>query len=46
MGKKILFKRGGRMLIEVYTDVDYAGSEVDTRSIMWYCTFLAGNLIT
>jgi len=45
-GKGILFKRGGNMVLEAYTDADYAGSLVDRRSSSGYCTFLGGNLVT
>ena len=45
-GKGILFKKGGPMSLEVYTDADYAGSLVDRRSTSGYCTFLGGNLVT
>jgi len=46
LGKRILFKRNGRLNLEAYTDVDYAGSLVDRRSTTGYCTFLSGNLVT
>jgi len=45
-GKGILFKRNGRLNIEAYTDVDYAGSLVHKRLTNGYCTFLVGNLVT
>ncbi|CAA6665275.1 unnamed protein product [Spirodela intermedia] len=45
-GKDILFKKHDYLALEVYTDVDYAGSIVDQRSTSGYCTFLGGNLIT
>ncbi|PKU79659.1 Retrovirus-related Pol polyprotein from transposon TNT 1-94 [Dendrobium catenatum] len=44
-GKGILFKRDRGMILEVYTDADYAGSLVDRRSTFGYCTFLGGNLV-
>ncbi|XP_015060300.1 uncharacterized protein LOC107006202 [Solanum pennellii] len=44
-GKGILFKRGGDMVLEAYTDADYAGSLVDRRSSSGYCIFLGGNLV-
>lgn len=34
------------MSIEAYTDADYAGSMVDQRSTLGYCTFLGGNLVS
>ncbi|KAE8725655.1 GTP-binding protein [Hibiscus syriacus] len=45
-GRGILFKRGGNLTLEAYTDADYAGSVVDRRSTSGYCTFLGGNLVT
>jgi len=34
------------MILEAYTDADYAGLVVDRRSTFGYCTFLGGNLVT
>ena len=45
-GKGILFKRNGGLVLEAYTDADYAGSIIDRRSTSRYCTFLDGNLVT
>ena len=45
-GKGILFKRNKELVLEAYTDADYAGSVVDRRSTTGYCTFLGGNLVT
>uniref|UniRef100_A0A2P2MWT8 Retrovirus-related Pol polyprotein from transposon TNT 1-94 n=1 Tax=Rhizophora mucronata TaxID=61149 RepID=A0A2P2MWT8_RHIMU len=45
-GKGILFKRNGGLVLETYTDADYAGSIVDRKSTTGYCTFLGGNLVT
>ena len=42
-GKGILFKVGGDLDIQRYTDVDYAGSVSDRRSTTGYCMFLGGN---
>ena len=44
--REILFKKGETMLLEAYTDADYAGSMVDRRSTSSYYTFLGGNLVT
>ena len=44
-GKGLLFKRGD-MILEAYTDVNYACSLVDRRSSSGYFTFLVGNLVT
>ena len=45
-GRGLLFKRGGSLTMEAYTDADYAGSVTDRRSTSGYCTFLCGNLVT
>lgn len=45
-GRGILFERNGNVRLEAYTDADYAGSIVDSRSTTGYCTFLGGNLVT
>jgi len=45
-GKGLLFKKGENLSMKIYTDVDYAGSIVDWRSITGYCMFLGGNLVT
>ena len=39
-----MFKKGG-LTLEAYNDTDYAGSIVDKRSTLGYCTFLGGNLV-
>ena len=44
--KGILLKKGTKLIIEAYTDVDHARSLIDRRSTLGYCTFLGGNLIT
>ena len=45
-GKGLLFKKKDTLALEVYTDVDYAGSIVNRRSTIGYCTFLGGNQVT
>ena len=45
-GRGILFKRNEGLVLEAYTDADYAGSVVDRRSTSGYCTFFGGNLVT
>ncbi|GFS34959.1 hypothetical protein Acr_00g0036960 [Actinidia rufa] len=42
----ILFSNHGHLQLEVFTDVDWAGSVDDRRSKFGYCTFLGGNLVT
>ncbi|XP_068655913.1 secreted RxLR effector protein 161-like [Aristolochia californica] len=44
-GKGILFKRGGDLKIEGYTDADWAGSIEDRRSTSGYFTFIGGNFV-
>ncbi|WKA11498.1 hypothetical protein VitviT2T_028992 [Vitis vinifera] len=44
--KGILFKKNNTLTLEAYTDADYAGSLVDRRLTIGYCTFLGGNLVT
>lgn len=34
------------MRVEVYTDVDWAGSATNQRSTSGYCSFMCGNLVT
>ena len=34
------------MTLEAYTNIDYAGSMVDKRSVSGYCMYLGGNLVT
>ena len=46
LGKGILFKRNEGLVLEAYTDADYASSIIDRRSTSGYCTFLGGNLVT
>ena len=46
-GHGLMFKKGnGDLTIEVYTDVDWAGSITDRRSTSGWCTFVGGNLVT
>ncbi|CAA6675540.1 unnamed protein product [Spirodela intermedia] len=42
----LLFRPHGHTNVEIFIDVDYAGSIVDKRSTSRYCSFLGGNLIT
>ncbi|CAA6670327.1 unnamed protein product [Spirodela intermedia] len=45
-GQGILFKKGGNQSVEICTNADYAGSVIDCRSTLAYCTFVCGNLMT
>ena len=42
----ILYKKHGHTIIECFLDVDWVGSKEDRRSILRYCVFLGGNLIS
>ena len=44
--KGISFKKNDTLALEAYIDADYAGSIVDRRSTIGYCTFLGSNLVT
>ena len=45
-GKGLLFKICGHLQIEVYIDVDWAGSITNRRSTSGYYSFVEGNLVT
>ena len=45
-GRGLLYKANGHLQVEAYTDADWAGSPLDRKSSIGYCTFLGGNLIT
>ena len=45
-GRGVLFEKGESMILEAYTDADYAGSLDDRRSTSRYYTHLGGNLVT
>ena len=44
--KGLLFQKIIQQNIEAYTDVDWAGSIIDRRSTLGYCTYVWGNLVT
>ncbi|CAA6663370.1 unnamed protein product [Spirodela intermedia] len=46
VGQCLLFSRGGDSTVEIYSDVDYAGSVHDRRSSSGYCSFISGNLVS
>lgn len=41
----LLFKRGGSLSMEAYTDAKYAGSASGKRSTSGYCTFLCEKIV-
>ena len=43
--KGILFKKNNTLALQAYIDTNYAGSLVDRRSTIGYCTFFGGNLV-
>lgn len=45
-GQGLLFKKGGELTVEAYTDADWAGSVTDRRSTSGWCTLVGGNLVT
>ena len=45
-GLGISYRKTGKIDLVLYTDSDFAGSQVDCRSTTGYCTFLGGNLVT
>ena len=45
-GKGLLFVNHGNLQVQIYTDVDWAGSVTDRRSTSGYCTYVGGNLVT
>ena len=44
-GKGLFFKKIAKKDIELFSDVDQAGSLTDRRSTSGYCTFVWGNLV-
>ncbi|CAA7388938.1 unnamed protein product [Spirodela intermedia] len=46
VGQGLLFSRGGDNTVEIYTDIDYAGSVSDRRSTSGSCSFVGGNLVS
>jgi len=45
-GRGLLFKRNEKLKMEVYTNVDYARSAIDSKFTSRYCMFLGRNLVT
>ncbi|RVW36389.1 Retrovirus-related Pol polyprotein from transposon RE1 [Vitis vinifera] len=45
-GRGLFFKKSDSKKVEIYTDVDWAGSANDKRSTTGYCTYVWGNLVT
>lgn len=43
--QRILFRGGNSVMIEAYTDTDYARSLIDKKINHRYCIFLGGNLV-
>lgn len=42
LGMGILYKRHGHHCVEIYTDIDWAGSLTDLRSTFGYCSLVLG----
>nr|XP_028954377.1 uncharacterized protein LOC114823160 [Malus domestica] len=45
-GKGVLYRKHGHLIIEGFTDADWAGNVSDRRSTSGYFTFVGGNLVT
>ena len=45
-GKGLMFKKTPNRSLEIYTDVDWAGSPINRRSTSRYCSYVWGNLVT
>ncbi|KAM2879538.1 hypothetical protein FF1_015021 [Malus domestica] len=45
-GKRVLYRKHGHLIIEGFTDADWAGNVSDRRSTSGYFTFVGGNLVT
>ena len=45
-GRGLMFKKNEGRKVEVYVDVDWAGSVNDRRSTSTYCSYVWGNLVT
>ncbi|RDX84759.1 putative mitochondrial protein, partial [Mucuna pruriens] len=46
LGKELLFRKEGKLSMEIYIDAYYARSIIDRRSTSGYCMFMRGNLVT
>ena len=45
-GKDLIYRKYGRLQIEVYSDSGYVGDQGDRKSTSGYCTYVGGNLVT
>ena len=45
-GLGITYRKTGKLDLILYTDSDFAGSRMDSRSATGYCTIFGGNLVT
>ena len=46
IGQGLMYSRSGGSEIEIYSDVDWASSVIDRRSLSAYCVYLGGNLVS
>uniref|UniRef100_A0A2N9F081 Uncharacterized protein n=1 Tax=Fagus sylvatica TaxID=28930 RepID=A0A2N9F081_FAGSY len=46
LGRGLFYRSSGHLLIEGYTNADWAGSPSNRKSTTGYCTFIGGNLVT
>jgi len=45
-GKRLVYRKREHVRISGYSDSGYAGDREDKKSIISYCTFVSGNLVT
>ena len=45
LGKGLIYKKNGHVLIKAYSDSDYAGDKGDRKSTSGYCTYVGGNMV-
>ena len=46
LSRGLFYGLHGHVCVEVFTNVDWAGSSLDKRSTTGDCTFIGGNLVT
>ena len=46
LGRGLLYRCHGHSKVVGYLDLDYAGDRGDRKSILGYCTYIGGNLVT
>lgn len=46
LGKKVIYRATGKMVIESFSNADWGGSPSYGRSTLGYCNLFGGNLVT